>query len=194
MRFFLYLFLLLGFSLIEAKVAKSTFKLYIEKEKIAQKIKETAKEINTKYQDEELVLVMIMRGSFIFVADFIRELNDPVKLEYVSCSSYGIGNKRKELSISRIDNLNIEDKCILLVDDIFDSGNTLYSVREALLQKKPKSLETIVLLYKEDSKKITNFIPDRYLFKVPNHFIIGYGLDFNEHYRGLKDIYIVEKH
>ena len=191
-NFFLFLsvFLIPYFSF--ADTIKDNFSLLISRDQIKSKIKEVAKEINTRDKDEELVILMIMKGSVIFTSDLLRELEDPITLEYINCSSYGRGNKRGELFISGSDTLDLEGKNVLVVDDIFDSGNTLNSIKNILLRKKPKSLKTMVLLYKGDSKKVTSYRPDMYLFDIPDKFVVGYGLDYSENYRGLKDICIIE--
>jgi len=167
--------------------------LLISPEMIEQKVKSTAKMIDEEYHGKEVVIIMIMKGSIFFVSDLIRELTIDTTLEYISCSSYGQrGTSRGELIISDIDKLSITSKHVLLVDDIADSGQTLASVVAILKGVKPTSLKTLVLIEKK-KEKICDFHPDWSLFEVEDNFVVGYGLDYKECYRGLRGIYILKQ-
>lgn len=169
------------------------FKVLIPKKEILSKIKKVAKELNKEYKNKEIVLVMIMKSSLRFVSDLIPHLKDPLIVEYIGCISFKKNSlERKKLVISNLKNLNLKDKHVLLVDDIFDSGVTLSAVADQIIKKNPASLKTLVLLYKK-SKKETAFLPDKFLFEVEDNFVLGYGLDYKENYRGLKHIYTAEK-
>lgn len=169
------------------------FKVLISKKEITSKIKKTARELNQEYKDKELVLVMIMKSSLKFVSDLISHLKEPLVLEYIGCSSFEKNSlSRKKLIVSNLENLDLENKHVLLVDDIFDTGITLSLVAEEILKKSPASLKTLVLLYKK-SKKDTTFRPDRFLFEIEDSFVLGYGLDYKENYRSLKHIYTAEE-
>lgn len=161
----------------------------VSEEAILSKIASLAKELDQKYKGEEIVLVMILKGSICFVADLLREMHSPVVLETIRCESYGQrGTARGELVISGEEKLQIEGEHVLLVDDIFDSGFTLGKVLEALKAKRPRSLSSAVLLSKHLHRDIS-FKPDYILFTIEDEFVIGYGLDYKEHYRGLRGIY-----
>ena len=147
-----------------------------------------AQKLNKEYEGKEIVLLMVMKGAMPFVADLIHELEDPLVVEYIFAKSYA-KTDRGGLTIGSLEYIDLENKHVLLVDDIFDSGNTLYSINQAILEKKPASVKSCVLLNKSSSEKVTNYRPDYSLFEVPNKFVVGYGLDYNEHYRGLKGIY-----
>lgn len=163
--------------------------LLISKEEIRLKILEVARAIDAQYQGEELTIVMVMKGSLCLTADLIRQLQIPTLIEYVSVSSYGdLGVKRGQLKMTGHEKLNLASKNVLVVDDIFDSGNTLFHVVKALEQKQPKTLKTLVLLSKNVDREIV-YSPDYVLFDIKNKFVIGYGLDYKELYRGLPDIY-----
>lgn len=167
----------------------SDFELMISEEAILSKIASLAKQLDQKYQGEEITLVMILKGSICLVADLLREMSSPVVLEAIRCESYGQrGTSRGELILSGEEKLQIEGKHVLVVDDIFDSGFTLGRVLEVLKAKKPKSLASAVLLSKHLHRDIF-FKPDYILFEVEDEFVIGYGLDYKEHYRGLRGIY-----
>lgn len=164
--------------------------LLISQDEIKSKIADFARMIDIQYQGEELMIVMVMKGAICFTADLIRELKTPCTIEYVRTSSYGQqGKKRGELKIFGLDELNPSSKNVLLVDDIFDSGATLSQVVAKLQEKHPKSLKSVVLLAKNVDSDVI-YTPDYALFNIENQFVIGYGLDYKEYYRGLPGIYI----
>lgn len=163
--------------------------LLISQEAILQKIASLAQKIDKIYDKQEIVLVIILKGSICFAADLMRMIKTPFTLETISCQSYGMkGSQRGTLTIQGIDSLDIRGKNVLLLDDIFDTGHTLSEVKKQLQAKDPKTLTSAVLLAKP-SKHVVQMKPDHILFSVEDHFVIGYGLDFNEHYRGLSGIY-----
>lgn len=160
----------------------------IESEEIACRVREVANHLNAEYRDEHLTIVMVMKGAVCITADLIRHLDIPFALEYVKASSYGQrGMRPEQVSISGIDDLDIASKHVLVVDDIFDTGNTLEGIILQLQKKHPKSLKSLVLLVK-DVPRTTSYSPDYTLFHIGNRFVIGYGLDYKEHYRGLPAI------
>ncbi|MFA6119213.1 MAG: hypoxanthine phosphoribosyltransferase [Parachlamydiales bacterium] len=172
----------------------SKFKLIISQEEIKSKIFQIAQKLDEEYNNKEITIIMILKGSFIFVSDLVREMKTPFNIEAISCSSYGSkGTKRGELSIQGLNELDIKSKHVLLIDDIFDSGNTTTAVMNEINKKNPASLKTLVLLFKKTSKKLKNIVlPDLFLFEVEDKFVVGYGLDYKEYFRGLKGIYSIE--
>ncbi len=170
--------------------AYETFlEVLIPEENIVERIIEVAEQIDREYQGKELILVTILKGSICLVADLIRQLNVPHAVEFIRCTSYGSGGHvRGKLKITGIDQLEIEGKHILIVDDIFDSGHTLTSVFSHLQELKPASLKTLVLLSKRVPRKIP-FQPNFTLFEIEDRFVVGFGLDYKEHFRGLKGVY-----
>ncbi|NDD58703.1 MAG: hypoxanthine phosphoribosyltransferase [Chlamydiae bacterium] len=163
----------------------NSYQLMITEEDILKKISSLAEDLNEKYHDKQLVIVMILKGSICFVADLIRRLKIPFVLEAIRCESYGLkGVERGALTISGLDLIDFKDKYVLVVDDIFDSGYTLHSVLEQIQLQKPKSLISAVLLAKNVDRHVLAK-PDYVLFNIKNEFVIGYGLDFKELYRGL---------
>ncbi|MES2122956.1 MAG: phosphoribosyltransferase family protein, partial [Chlamydiota bacterium] len=140
--------------------------LLITAEEISQKIAAVAAKLNAKYAEEELTLVMVMKGAFCLTADLMRCLKMPCILEFIQASSYGErGTSRGELSLSGIDSIDLSNKNVLVVDDIFDSGNTLAQILEQLRKKHPKTLESLVLLNKKISRP-RPFAPDYSLFDI----------------------------
>lgn len=173
----------------ELPVNELQLELLIDRKEIEKKILFFAKQLEQDYEGKEIVLVMIMKGSFILVADLIRHLHTPLHIEFLQCKSYGQGGMYKgELEVSLIDTLDIENKDVLLVDDIFDTGITLTEVINALEGKNPASLRTLVLLTKNVPRK-SDYLPDYSLFDIEDHFVVGYGIDYKEYYRELPDIY-----
>lgn len=166
-----------------------TMELLISSEQIAAKMSEVAAQINKDYKDKQLTLVMIMKGSLCLTADLIRQIDIPCNLEYVRASSYGQnGMQAGELTITNLDCIDVAGRDVLLIDDIFETGNTILKVVSKLNEKNPKSLKTLLLLVKDVPRK-TDYLPDYVLFNIPNRFLIGYGLDYKELYRNLPGIY-----
>lgn len=163
--------------------------LLISPEEIEAKIEEAAQKINVEYKERPLTVVMVMKGALCVTTDLIRKLEIPFKLEYIRASSYGYnGTEAGQLTIDTLDQLEIEGRDVLLVDDIFDSGRTIAGIMEKLREKNPSSIKTLLLLVKDVPRQI-DYRPDYVLFDIPNRFVIGYGLDYKELYRGLPGIY-----
>ena len=162
--------------------------LLISHKTIQERIAQIAVQLELDYKQKEIVIVVIMKGAICLAADLIRAISFPCVVESIQASSYGMqGKVRGDVQIQGIEALNLESKNVLLVDDIFDSGNTLFQVHQALAQKNPKSLKSLVLLSKNVS--CLNYQPDYILFSIENRFVVGYGLDYKEYYRGLQGIY-----
>ncbi len=159
---------------------------------IKEKIAEISEILNAKYSHEELVVIMVLKGALCFVADLIRNLHVKVSIDSVECSSYAGTMERGELHVSGLDNLNIKGKNVLVVDDIFDSGKTMQGLTKLLLEKEPKALETLVLLTKNVERDVHRK-PDYSLFDIDDLFVVGYGLDFMEYYRGLPGIFTIQQ-
>jgi len=168
-------------------VADNTLEVLIPREEIHQKIVEYADKINQEYKGKELTIVMIMKGAFVFVADFMRELKEPAAIEYIRCSSYSSDTVRGELSVYGLDLLDLRGKDVLLMDDIIDTGHTMNTVVQMIESMEPASLRTCVLLSKTARREV-DYQPDDYLFHIENHFVSGYGLDGGELGRGLPDV------
>jgi hypoxanthine phosphoribosyltransferase len=163
--------------------------LIISQQEISAKIEEVATELNVTYKNKNLTIIMIMKGAICATADLIRHLTIPFNLEYIKASSYGQnGISAGQLTTDGWDRLDIENRDVLIIDDIFETGNTMETVVSLLLDKHPSSIKTLLLLVKDVPRK-TTLTPDYTLFSIPNRFVIGYGLDYKELYRGLPGIY-----
>ncbi len=172
-----------------SKLNSAHLELLISERSIIDKITEVAEQLDAHFHDQELTIVMIMKGAICLVADLIRHLQIPCSLEFIQSSSYGQGGtKRSELFFFGLENIDVKDKHVLLVDDIFDSGATLSEAVKRLTLHQPKSLKSLVLLSKNVPHK-TDYRPDYVLFDIEDRFVVGYGLDYKEHYRGLPGIY-----
>lgn len=164
--------------------------LLLDKEAIAQKVSTTAKLISNDYQDSDLVIVGVLNGAFIFMADLIRQLAiDAFTIDFVQLSSYG---KRSESSGKIRLLLDIESeidgKDVLIVEDILDTGLTLKYLIEQLQSRQPRSIKTCVMIDKLERRQ-TSVKPDYVCHTVEQGFLVGYGLDYSGIYRNLPDIY-----
>ncbi|MEX0961324.1 MAG: hypoxanthine phosphoribosyltransferase [Simkaniaceae bacterium] len=164
--------------------------LSITPEEIDQKINAFGSYLNQFYKNQPLIIVGILKGSICFIADLIRKLDIPFELEFIQCQSYGDkGMTPGKLTISYLDFLAVKDKPLLLIDDILDTGQTLTQVIQELKKLEPASIKSCVLLKKKNKSPLS---VDHVLFEIEDRFVIGYGLDYKEKYRGLKGLYQVE--
>ncbi len=150
-----------------------------------------AKEINNDYNGEEIVMIVILKGSVIFASDLVRKLNMPVEIDFMKASSYGVGSKSSKVVNVTLDiKTDIEGKNVIIIEDIVDSGNTLSNLKAMLLKRNPKSLKLCTLLDKPDRRE-TEIQPEYVGTIIPDEFVVGYGLDFAEKYRELPYIGIL---
>ena len=149
-------------------------------------------QIDADYGGEDLLLVGVLKGSFLFLADLSKRLGTNVSIDFVQTSSYGGGKSSSGVVQIRKDlDINIEGKNVLLVEDIVDTGLTLTHLRELLSVRKPKSLKVVSLLSKPEARVHKTQI--EYVgFEIPNAFVVGYGLDYAERYRNLPYIAILQ--
>lgn len=163
----------------------------ISEEQLAAKVSELAKQIEKDFQGEELLVVGILKGASVFVADLIRKINLDVNIDFMSVSSYGNSTESSgTVKILKDLDVNIEGKNVLIVEDIIDSGLTLSNLVAALETRNPKSLKLCTLLDKPQRRKANIFV-DYVGFVIEDKFIVGYGIDYAEKYRNLPYIGIV---
>jgi len=157
----------------------------ISQEEISARVNELAKEISHDYAGKSLLIVGILKGAIIFMADLIRALDIPVQVDFVAVSSYGSSTKTSGVvRILKDLDADIRDRHVLLIEDIIDSGLTLNYLLRNLKAREPASLEVCALLSKEGRQRVP--IQVKYLgFTAPNRFVVGYGLDYAEDYRYL---------
>lgn len=167
-------------------------KVLIDEEKLCKRVKELGREITRDYKGKNPVLVSVLRGSFIFVADICREIKIPVTFDFMAVSSYG--NSKLSSGIVRITKdleFSIENKEVIIIEDIVDSGRTLNYLIKNLQARNPKNIEVCALLDKDVPRKTENKVKYKG-FDIPNRFVVGYGLDFAEKYRNFPFIGYIE--
>jgi len=165
--------------------------VFIPRDEIDKVVTQLAERISEDYKGKEIVMVGVLKGSFIFLADLVRKIQVPVVLDFMSVSSYYGGTKSSGIvKIIKDMDVDIEDKHVIIVEDIVDSGLTLQHLKELLLTRNPASLRVCAAFDKPDRRK-TNIVADYIGMKIPDEFIIGYGLDFDGKYRNLPDVCIL---
>ncbi len=166
-------------------------KVLVTKEQIAKRVKELGAQINEDYKGESITLVCTLRGASIFFADLVRELEGDVELDFISVSSYGAGTKSSG-EVKMIKDLSepIRGKNVIIVEDIIDTGITLCYLKKLLEARAPKSLKVCALLDKK-ARRTVEFEGDYIGFEIENEFVVGYGLDYNEKMRNLKDVCVL---
>lgn len=161
-------------------------RVLLSEEDLKEIVKRLGKEITEDYKDKNLVLVSVLKGSVIFMADLMREIKVPCTIDFMSVSSYGAGTKTSGVVriIKDLDTDVIEGADLLIVEDILDSGVTLEYLIKVLSARNPKSIKICTLLDKPERRK-ANVKADYSGAQIPDAFVVGYGLDFNEKYRNL---------
>lgn len=166
----------------------------ITEEELQKRIAELGEHISKDYAGKDLLLICILRGGVMFLTDLMRKITVPHAVEFMAVSSYGVGRRESQgqVRITLDLNTNIQDRDVLIVEDIIDSGRTIASVIEMLSTRKPKSLFVCTLLDKAERREVE--VPIRYRgFTIPNKFVFGYGLDLDEYYRNLPFIGVVNE-
>lgn len=162
------------------------------REEISNRVKELGKQISKDYEGKEIVAIGLLRGSFVFLADLVREFDRPIIVDFLTTSSY----ENQEISTGNVNIISdiredIEGKDVILIDDIMDSGNTLLKVRDYILTKNPKSVKTCVMLDKPCRRQV-DIVPDYLGFEIEDWFIVGYGLNYGSKYRNIPYIFSYE--
>lgn len=164
----------------------------ISEEEIKAKVKELAQKISEDYEGQELLLVCILKGGTVFLADLMREMEIPVEVDFMAISSYGDGTVSSGVVRILMDlETNIEGKNVLIVEDIIDTGRTIDYISEMLRSRDPASLRICTLLDKRARREVE--VPLHYIgFQIPDKFVIGYGLDYGQIYRNLPFIGVLK--
>ena len=165
--------------------------LYRE-EQLRQRVKELGAQITADYAGKEPVLASVLRGSYIFMADLTRAIDLPVTVDFMAVSSYGAGTKSSgQVEIKKDLSDSIEGRDLIIVEDILDSGNTLFYLMEILKARKPASIRICTLMDKPD-RRTQPIVADYVGFTIPDAFVVGYGLDYDEKYRNLPYVGILK--
>lgn len=168
-------------------------RVIVTEEEIKQKVSDLGKQVAADYADKDgLLLVGVLKGAVMFMADFSRALGLPVELEFMAVSSYGQGARSSgTVRILKDLDRNVSGRHVILVEDIIDSGLTLSWLLKYLASRNPASVEVVALLRKPDAMKVD--VPVRYVgFDIPDEFVVGYGLDYAERYRELPYVAVLK--
>ncbi len=160
-------------------------------EEIAARVAELGAQISADYTEKDLVVVGILKGAFVFMSDLVRQITIPLEIDFMATSSYGVSTKTSGV-VRVLKDLDspIENRDLLIVEDIIDSGLTLSYLSQTLLPRKPASIKTAVLLDKPERRQ-TDLVPDYIGFTIPDKFVVGYGLDYNDKFRELPYVGVV---
>lgn len=173
------------------KVKDKDFKVFIPEADILKQVTRVASEINRDYEGETPVFLAVLNGSFIFAADLLREITLPCEISFVKLASYeGVNSTGKIHEMIGL-NVDITNRPVIIVEDIVDTGLTMAHMLETLKKHNPKSVDICTLLLKPDKLKVDLDIRYRCL-EIPNDFILGYGLDYDQLGRNTRDIYVIE--
>ena len=167
--------------------------ILITEEQIKARIAELGRELTAEYADKNPVIVGVLKGVVVFYADMVRQIKVPCQMDFMWLSSYQGTNSTGGMVVKRDVTVDVRDRHVLILEDIYDTGNSLDFTYRHLLSKGPASLKICTLLDKPERRKpgIT-LKPDYVGFTVPNEFVVGYGLDYNEQYRNLPYVGILK--
>ena len=174
------------------KMQDDILKVLLSQQEIADKVCEIGKQITKDYEGKNLLMVSVLKGSVVFMVDLMRAVDTPARIDFMSVSSYGSGTKTSGVvKIVKDLDMNLEGYDLLLVEDILDSGKTLFYLREILQKRNPASIRIATLLNKP-ARREADIVPDYSCFEVPDEFVVGYGLDYAEKYRNLPYIGVLK--
>ena len=169
--------------------------LLISQQAIAKRIAELAEEINTEFEGEDIVVICILKGAVLFMTDLVRRLNVPMTIEFLELRSYNLTSSTGKVNVVKDIGMDkdLTGKNLLVIEDIVDTGTTLQFIYDHLTVRGPAKIKTCVLLDNPARRKIENITPDFTGFTIPNKFVMGYGLDYDQRYRNLPYIACIEK-
>ncbi len=168
-------------------------KIYYSEEQLAEIVSSLGKQISEDYKDKNLLLVSVLKGSVIFMADLMRAITVPCEIDFMCVSSYQNGTKSSGVvKIIKDLDINLEGKDVLVVEDILDSGRTLGYLKTILEGRNPNSIKICTLLDKPERRVVPDLVADYSGAEVPDEFIVGYGLDYGEKYRNLPFIGVLK--
>ena len=167
-------------------------KTLLTREEVEKRIKELAKEIKKDYCGKDLLVIGLLKGSIMFMSDLIKEMDLPVMIDFMSVSSYSGTTSTGVINVLKDTDISVKDKDVLIVEDIIDTGLTLSHVKKLLEDRGAKSLKICTLLDKP-SRRTVEMKGDYVGFEIPDEFVVGYGLDYDQHHRNLPYVGIVVK-
>lgn len=168
------------------------YKILISEEQIERRVKELARQLSDDYRDKCPILIGVLNGAFIFLSDLIREMEIDCEVDFVKISSYGGGRvSMGQIKAKKQFDSHVDGRHVLIVEDIADSGRSIKFLEKMFEGTQPASLKFVSLLLKEGNA-VVDFKLDYVGFTIPTQFVVGYGLDFDQRYRNLRDIYILD--
>ena len=168
-------------------------RVLLSEEQIRQKVAELGKILSEEYADKDPVFVGVMKGVVVFYADMVRQITVPCQFEFMWISSYQGAESTGKMTVKRDVSADLKGRHVVILEDIFDTGNSLEFTYHHLLSKEPASLKICTLLDKPERRNPAVTVkPDYVGFVIPNEFVVGYGLDYNEHYRNLPYVGILK--
>ena len=175
-----------------ARMYDSTSCVLVDRMDIGRAVKKVGEMITEDYQDKEPVLVCILKGASVFFSDLIREIDLPLVVDFIACSSYGEGTESSgEIQIRKDLETDVAGRDVLIVEDIMDTGYTL-DVIHRMLEERGASSDRIVTLLDKPARRKVDLKADYFCFTIPDEFVVGYGLDYGEKYRNLPDICVLK--
>jgi hypoxanthine phosphoribosyltransferase len=178
---------------VPARWRKEVERILITDDQIARRIRAMSRDIVRDFTGREMVVVSLLNGTVVFLGDLVRNLSLPLRLDFIGVSSYGAGTESGDLVFTKELRLDVKGRDVLLVDDILDTGKTLYRVLGKLRALKPRRIKTCVLLNKA-ARRVEAVEADYVGFDIPDFFVVGYGLDFAERYRNLPFVGVLHPH
>ncbi|MFC8688214.1 hypoxanthine phosphoribosyltransferase [Brevibacillus porteri] len=167
-------------------------KILLSEEDIAVKVQELGETLAAEYKDKNPLVICVLKGAVIFMADLIRHMNIPCEMDFMAVSSYGSGTESSGMvKILKDLDTSVQSRHVLVVEDIMDSGLTLSRLVELLRHREAASVKVVTLLNKPERRKV-DISPDYKGYDVPDEFVVGYGLDYAEHYRNLPYIGVLK--
>ncbi len=172
---------------------KNIQSVLLSEAQIQQKVRELAAELTKEYADKNPVFIGVLKGVVIFFADMVRSMQFPCEIDFMCISSYGGTTTTGNVVVKKDVSVDLKGRHVVILEDIYDTGNSLSFVYQYLLSKEPASLKICTLLDKPERRKPGITLQPEYVgFTIPNEFVVGYGLDFNEQYRNLPYIGILK--
>jgi hypoxanthine phosphoribosyltransferase len=170
---------------------RKSLRVLVSHSRIQKRIRDLAHQIRKDFPDEPLLLVGVLKGAVMFLADLARQIPGEVTFDFIAVSSYGKDSRSSgQVKLNKDLDSSIEGKTVIVVEDILDTGLTLRYLLRILQQRKPKNLRVAVLLDKEE-RRLTDVKADYVGFAIPNEFVVGFGLDFAERYRNLAEVKVL---
>jgi len=180
-------------TLVPSRWRREVERVLITERKLATRIRQLARGVEQDFAQREMVVVSLLNGTVMFLADLLRNLSLPLRLDFIGVSSYGGSTESGDLVFTKELRLDVQGRDVLLVDDILDTGKTLRRVLAKLRALKPRRIKTCVLLDKA-ARRVESIRADYVGFEIPDLFVVGYGLDFAERYRNLPFVGVLHPH